>query len=380
MTTNTVLVAGATGLVGEAAVTRFAAAGWRVIAVSRRTPDALPPGVRHLALDLTDRAACAAAAEKLRDVTHLVYAALYEKPGLIAGWRDPEQMATNLAMLRGLLEPLAAVARDLRHVTLLQGAKAYGAHVGHPPPIPAREREPRVEHPNFYWLQEDFLRAAAAAKGFEWTIFRPQVVVGAAWGAAMNPLLPLAAYAAIRRELGQPFSYVGGARQVQELADPRLLGEAFEWAALAPGAADQIFNISNGEVFAWADVWGALAKAFGVEPGPEEPTKLAEYLPAHAEVWDRIAARASLRPIGLMTLLGESHHYVDALLRPGLETVSRPPVLLSTIKLRQAGFAACYDSEATLKYWAEQLAARRLTPWPERRPSSEGDVRADRTA
>jgi len=366
MTANTVLVAGATGLVGEAAVSQFAASGWNVIAVSRRTPDPLPPGVRHLALDLTDRDACAKAAGMLSRVTHLVYAALYEKPGLIAGWRDPEQMETNLAMLQRLLDPLAAAAKGLRHVTLIQGAKAYGAHVGLPPPIPARERAPRVEHPNFYWLQEDYLRAKAQAAGFDWTIFRPQIVVGAAWGAAMNPLLPLAIYAAIRLELGQPFSYAGGPRQVQELADPRLLGHAFEWAATTPAAAGQTFNITNGEAFAWADVWPALADAFGVEPGPHEPTRLAEYLPANVEVWDRIVARASLRPIGLMALLGESHHYADALLRPGLDGPPGTPSLLSTVKLRQAGFGACYDSEDTLRHWAGELAARRLTPRPRR--------------
>jgi nucleoside-diphosphate-sugar epimerase len=366
---NTVLVAGATGLVGEAAVAQFAGARWNVIAVSRRTPDPSPAGVHHLALDLTDREACASAAGALSQVTHLVYAALYEKPGLVAGWRDPEQMQTNLAMLRNLLDPLTAAAGGLRHVTLLQGAKAYGGHVGLPPPIPARERAPRVEHPNFYWLQEDELRARAPAKGFDWTIFRPQIVVGAAWGAAMNPLLPLAIYAAIRQELGLPFSYTGGARQVQQLCDPRLLGQAFEWAATTPAAANQTFNITNGEEFAWADVWPALADAFGVAPGPPEPTHLAEFLPAHADIWDRIVARDSLRPIGLMALLGESHHYADALLRPGLEVASGPPTLLSTIKLRQAGFGACYDSEETLRHWARELAARGLTPPAKNRPA-----------
>jgi uncharacterized protein YbjT (DUF2867 family) len=41
---STVLVAGATGLVGEAAVAAFAAQGWDVIAVSRRAANS--PGKR----------------------------------------------------------------------------------------------------------------------------------------------------------------------------------------------------------------------------------------------------------------------------------------------------------------------------------------------
>ena len=61
-----------------------------VIALSRRKP----PGVdvRHIALDLTDTGACRGAAAALRDVTHLVYAALFELPGLVEGWRDDHVM------------------------------------------------------------------------------------------------------------------------------------------------------------------------------------------------------------------------------------------------------------------------------------------------
>ena len=75
-----------------------------------------------------------------------------------------------------------------------------------------------------------------------------------------------------------------------------------------------------------------------------------------------LAATSILAPIGLMALLGESHHYADALLRPGFDGTPGTPTLLSTIKLRQAGFGACCDSEETLRYWAQELAARGLTP------------------
>ena len=95
--------------------------------------------------------------QQLGDTTHLLYAALYEKPELVAGWRDPEQMAVNEAMLRNLMDALQAGAKGLRHVTILQGTKAYGGHV-EPAPVPCKERWPRHQHDNFYWLQEDLLR------------------------------------------------------------------------------------------------------------------------------------------------------------------------------------------------------------------------------
>jgi nucleoside-diphosphate-sugar epimerase len=361
---RTVLVAGATGLVGAAAVEQFAASGWQVIAVSRRSPEPVAAGsFRHVAVDLADAAACRDAFGGLRDVTHVVYAALYEKPGLVAGWRETDQMETNLFMLRNLMEPLAGSANGLGHVTLLQGTKAYGAHVRPKIPIPARERAPRDDHENFYWLQEDYLRAKADAHGFGWTIFRPQIIAGAAWGVAMNPLLALGAYAAIRRELGQPFSYPGGAPHIMEMVDPRLLGEAFEWAAEAPVAVNETFNITNGDVYAWPEVWPALANAFGMPRGPDQPLRLAEFLPAHAEVWDRIVVREGLRPIPLLAFLGESHHYADALLRPGVEAIALP-ILVSTVKLRQAGFGRCYDTEDTLRHWIDVMVERRLLPAP----------------
>ncbi len=362
---NTVLIAGATGLVGESALHRFAALpGWDAIGLSRRTPEPAPEGsFRHLALDLTDAAAAKAAAADLAQVTHVVYAALYEKPGLIAGWREADQMATNLAMLENLMGPLAAAAPNLQHVTLLQGTKAYGAHVRSGIPLPARERAPRDAHENFYWLQEDYLNALAARRGFRTTIFRPQIIIGAAAGVAMNPLLAFGAFAAIRREEGKPFSYPGGAMQVMELVDPRLLAHAFEWAAEAPAAAGQTFNVTNGDVFAWREVWPAMAAAYGMDQGADEPLRLADYLPARADVWDAIVRREGLRPIPLDRFLGESHHYADALLRTGVVTLSQP-ILVSTIKLRRAGFSDCIDSEDSLRHWIAEMARRRLVPPP----------------
>lgn len=58
---NTVLVLGANGRFGRAAVNAFAAAGWRVFAQVRRAPaEAFPPGAAALALPLGDTAGLAA--------------------------------------------------------------------------------------------------------------------------------------------------------------------------------------------------------------------------------------------------------------------------------------------------------------------------------
>ena len=134
---GTVLIAGASGVIGAAAIEHFAKQGWKVIGASRRPAD-VDAGVayEHLALDLQDAGACRAASDKFAGVTHVVYAALFEKPGLIPGWQEQDQMQTNLAMMRNLMDPLLAAAKGLRHVSVLQGTKAYGVHV-HPIKIPA---------------------------------------------------------------------------------------------------------------------------------------------------------------------------------------------------------------------------------------------------
>ena len=38
--------------------------------------------------------------------------------------------------------------------------------------FPQKERNPRVEHPNYYWLQEDYIKQMAAEPGTKWTCVR----------------------------------------------------------------------------------------------------------------------------------------------------------------------------------------------------------------
>lgn len=360
MSTGTVLIAGASGLVGTAAARAFLDAGWEVIAVSRRRPELLEyRDYAHLPLDLRDSAACRAAAADLGRVTHVVYAAVYELPGLIAGWTDPHQIETNGAMLQNLIEPLTEAA-DLCHVSILQGTKAYGGHI-RPMRVPAREDQPRVEHPNFYWLHEDYVRAEGPRHGFTHTIFRPQLIVGPNHGVVMNLPPVIGAYAAVRRAEGLPFGFPGGADWVWEAVDVRLLADAIVWAATAPEAAGETFNVTNGEVFSWRDLWPALARTLGVEPGPDEPVSLATYLPAREAVWREVQARHALEPVPLSTLLGESHHYADLCFAYGAEAPP-PPTYLSTVKIKQAGFTATCDTERSFCYWLEDLMRRRILP------------------
>ncbi len=361
MTPSTVLVAGASGLVGTAAVEKFLSMGWNVYAVSRREPEIRSDrSFRHLPVDLRDEIACREAFGALGDVTHVVYAAVFEKPGLIPGWTEHDQMSTNLAMMRNLMEPLTAAAGGLRHVTFLQGTKAYGIHL-HPMPIPARERAARDDHENFYWLQEDYIREKAKADGFAFTILRPQLIVGPNHGVVMNLPPVIGAYAAICREQGRPFAFPGGVSYVWEAVDTRLVADAAAWAANEPRAAGETFNVTNGEVFEWRNLWPAMAETLGVDTGPDQPLSMAEFLPGKADVWDRIVERNGLRPITMDQLLGESHHYADFCFAHGVEHAG-PRAFVSTVKLKQAGFTEAMDTEESFCHWLRDLMERKILP------------------
>ena len=267
MADKKVVVAGATGLVGNAALRHFGGAGGcEVVALSRRKPRELY-GARHVSIDLTDPAQCTQAATSLKGATHLVYAALYEAPNLVDGWRDPEQIRTNDMMLRNLMAALEPVAPALRHVALLQGTKAYGVHV-RPLTVPAREgRSEMYEQPNFYWAQENFLRELQQGKSWHWSILRPVLIVGEAMGGAMDLIPPLGVYAAMLREQGRPLDYPGGAARVSQAVDVDLLARAIAWSGEAAAARNEAFNVTNGDVFTWENVWPAIADALEMKPG-----------------------------------------------------------------------------------------------------------------
>jgi nucleoside-diphosphate-sugar epimerase len=355
-----VLIVGASGLVGTAAAISFANAGWQVVATSRRRPELLEhPNIEFVALDLQDQDACATTCAQLNGISHVVYTAVYEMPGLVNGWSDPVQIRTNGQMLENLLRGLAQ-NNDLQHVTLLQGTKAYGAMVG-PMRVPARENQPRVDHPNFYWVQEDFLRAHAAEHNYAFTILRPQMIVGPNHGVVMNLPPVVGVYAAIRQAEGLPFSFPGGVDRALEAVDTRLVGDACLWAATNSCAVGETYNLTNGEVFSWRDMWSAIAAALDVQPGDDEPLSVAEYLTQREDLWNQIVREHDLAPNTLAQIVGESHHYADLCFAYGA-TEPPPPIFVSTVKIKQAGFTQTYDSEESFCYWLKDLRGRRIIP------------------
>src|ERR1700732_4083826 len=120
-------------------------------------------------------------------------------------------------MLRNVVEPIVRPPATFQHISILQGTKIYGVHL-HPIPIPARERDARRDHQNFFFDQESYVREMGAQHGFNYTALRPQLVTGPTPG-ALNVVPAIGVYAAIRREKGGPFGFRGGPSFVWAVAD-----------------------------------------------------------------------------------------------------------------------------------------------------------------
>jgi nucleoside-diphosphate-sugar epimerase len=365
---RTVLVVGASGVIGQAAAAAFAAQPqWHVHGVSRRAPDARV-GVTPHRVDLLDRQSCLSALGALSDVTHLVYAAVDEAPGLVTGWFDPSSITRNETMLRNVLDGLEAAGCRLEHVTLLQGSKAYGVHSPDPAvaaaPLPLRERDPLRPHANFYFAQEDLLRARQGPREWSVTILRPTVVFGGALGTNMNLIPVIGAYAALLRAEGRPLHFPKelGAPHLSEAVDARLLGRAIVWSCESPQARNEVFNVTNGDAYSWRVVWPSIATAFGMAEGDPDPITFARWMPDQSAAWAHLVARHGLRgPADIMAFVGpNSLVYADMLLRE--EAAPRTPILNSTVKIRQAGFAECMDTEDMLVSWFTLLQESGVLP------------------
>ena len=131
------LVVGAQGVIGRNLVEHLHALGdWEVIGLSRRGGEATSR-VRHVSVDLLDRDDCAKKLGELTEVTHVFYTAYQDRPT----WA--ELVPPNLAMLVNVVDAIEPVAPRLTHISLMQGYKVYGAHLG-PFKTPARESDPAI--------------------------------------------------------------------------------------------------------------------------------------------------------------------------------------------------------------------------------------------
>lgn len=346
----TALVVGAHGVIGAELVHHLRERpDFDVVGLSRRGGRD-EPGLRHLAVDLLDATATDEALASVPELTHVFFAAFQDRPtrsGLVA---------PNLAMLRHVVTAADRSAPGLAHVSLMQGYKVYGAHLG-PFQTPAREDDPGHLPPEFNVAQQEFLEAAQAGRPWSWSALRPSVVCGTALGNPMNLVAVLAVYGAVCRELGVPFRFPGkpGAYDtLLEVTDAGLLARATVWAATDPAAANQAFNIANGDLFRWNRLWPVLAEVLGVAVAAPLPMSLTEVMADKEEVWERIKARHGLADVPFADV--SSWPFGDGVFSWDHD------FLADGSKARRFGFGEHVETEQMFRDLVQRLRADRVIP------------------
>jgi len=344
------IVTGATGVVGRYLLQHLVErGGCNIVAVSRRKPD-IAGRYEHLAIDLLDPEDCRRKLAAHHDATHVFYSAFLQDA-------DPvRHVARNTAMLVNLIEAVESAAPALTHVNLVEGTKWYGSHLG-PFRTPAKEEHPRHAGTNFYFDQQDWLEARQRGKAWNWSVVRPHAVCGFSVGSPMNLALALAVYGTLCRELKLPFSHPGPAANchaLYQLTDSTLLAKAMVWMATEPRCANQAFNITNGDLIRWENLWPRLAQFFGIEPGPQRHFSLKAELGGKAEAWNDIVHRHGLQP----------HRFEDVAAWAFADFVfgSTWDIVSDTGKARRFGFCEAVDSEAMLLALLDGFRRQRVIP------------------
>ena len=346
---NHAVIVGATGIIGGNLMRHLVALpGWEVTGLCRQPPQGADAG-RYIAVDLQDAEASAALGH-LRETTHIFYAGFVPANGWAA------HVAPNLALLRNALGAIEPVAKNLRHVCLVQGTKYYGAHLG-PYKTPAKESDPRHMPPNFYYDQQDHLEARQSGKGWTWSALRPQAITGFAVGNPMNLVSVIAVYAAISRELGLPLRFPGKPGNwaaLMTVTDAGLLARAMTWAATTPACANQAFNITNGDHFRWQNLWPRIARVMNLEAGPLQTIDLAAFMADKAAMWGEMTRRYGLRE----TPWEKAANWAFGNYALGMEYDH----MSDTTKSRRYGFLEFVDTEERLLEQLAELRRLRFIP------------------
>ncbi|WP_394849850.1 SDR family oxidoreductase [Pendulispora brunnea] len=348
---NVALVVGAQGVIGGNLIEHLSTLeDWEVIGLSRRAATPSRPNVKHVSVDLLDPKDVRAKLSDLTHVTHVFYAAYQDRPT----WA--ELVPPNLAMLVNVVEAIEPVARGLRHISLMQGYKVYGAHLG-PFKTPARESDAGHMPPEFNVDQQSFLEARQKGKAWTWSAIRPSVVCGFGLGNPMNLAMVIAVYASISKELGVPLRFPGKVAaydKLLEMTDAGLLAKATVWAATSEACANQAFNINNGDLFRWNEMWPKIARFFDLEVAPPLTMSLDVVMADKAPLWKRMIEKHGLEPLPYEAV--SSWRFGDFVFSWDYD------MFADGSKARRAGFHEYVETEAMFLGIFGDLRRRRIIP------------------
>ncbi|MFC5406496.1 SDR family oxidoreductase [Cohnella soli] len=347
---KTALVVGANGVIGRNLIDYLMTLPeWNIIGVSRRGGEDVGR-LRYVAADLLNEEDTLAKLGGLTTVTHIFYAAYQDRPT----WA--ELVPPNLAMLVNVVNAIEPIAPNLAHISLMQGYKVYGAHLG-PFKTPARETDANHMPPEFNIDQQQFLERRQPGTAWTWSALRPSVVSGFALGNPMNLAMVIAIYASMSKELGLPLRFPGkpGAyNSLLEMTDANLLARATVWAATDERCANQAFNITNGDLFRWNELWPKIAAFFELETAPPLPMSLEVVMADKEALWNSMVEKYDLMENSYKDV--SSWRFGDFVFSWDYDFFS------DSSKSRRFGFHEFVDTEKMFMDIFEQFRKRKVIP------------------
>ncbi len=344
------LVVGANGVIGGNLINHLLTLDdWHIIGLSRRG-GVSTDRITYISVDLLDVQDTCQKLADLTEVTHIFYAAYQDRPS----WA--ELVPPNVAMLRHVVEAVEPIAPRLEHISLMQGYKVYGAHLG-PFKTPARESDANHMPPEFNIDQQDFLERRQVGQNWSWSALRPSVVIGFGLGNPMNLVNAIAVYASLSKALDVPLRFPGkpGAYDsLIEMTDAGLLARATVWAATTPRCANQAFNITNGDLFRWSEMWPKIAAHFDLQVAPELPMSLATIMADKEPLWKEMITAHALSEHSYQSM--SSWEFADAVFSWNYDFFA------DGSKARRFGFHEHIDTEKMFTDAFTDLQVRKIIP------------------
>eukprot|EP01018_Ginkgo_biloba_P008997 Gb_39132 [translate_table: standard] len=166
-------------------------------------------------------------------------------------------------------------------------------------------------------------------------------------------------YAALCKKEGMEFRYPGNWvtwEGFMDASDADLVAEQQIWAAIESNGKNQAFNVTNGDVFRWKQLWRVIAEKMGVEVGSYDGQgfSMAEEMKDKGNLWDTIVKENGLVETKIEQV--GQWWFVDRILNRSFENVG------SMNKSKKFGFFGFRNTENCCLQWIDRLRDHKIIP------------------